>query len=362
MMNVAIINSYFPPVFSGGAENSIDHMLHGLICKPQIKKLIMISLSNIHKEVNVVEKKGIIYYYIPYLYKVCPLSQKRTKLDKLTWYMEDFYSTKSFELVLTILQEHKIDIVNTNNLAGFSTAILKVIAENNYKIIHTIRDYYFMCIKGNLNHTGCSNTQGGMCKCLTLVRKYHSKFTTAVVGNSKFILDLHLRNGYFKNSKISRHIYNGYSDEQVKYSKALGSTRNKKIGYIGRICKEKGVEIFIQQSMNAAPDNEIIVAGKGDNIYINQLKKMYPSVKFIGHVSPEVFYNQVDFVIVPSLWHEPLARTVFESYFYGLPVIGSNRGGIPESIVNGVNGFIFDPDNPNSLSDSIKLLAYDDEV
>ena len=32
--------------------------------------------------------------------------------------MEDFYSTKSFELVLTILQEHKIDIVNTNNLAG----------------------------------------------------------------------------------------------------------------------------------------------------------------------------------------------------------------------------------------------------
>ncbi|HFM0013250.1 TPA: glycosyltransferase, partial [Escherichia coli] len=55
-------------------------------------------------------------------------------------------------------------------------------------------------------------------------------------------------------------------------------------------------------------------------------------------------------------------RTVFESYFYGLPVIGSNRGGIPESIVNGVNGFIFDPDNPNSLSDSIKLLAYDDEV
>ncbi|MCF2378358.1 hypothetical protein LGR63_13145 [Escherichia coli] len=59
MMNVAIINSYFPPVFSGGAENSIDHMLHGLICKPQIKKMIMISLSNIHKEVNVVEKKGL---------------------------------------------------------------------------------------------------------------------------------------------------------------------------------------------------------------------------------------------------------------------------------------------------------------
>lgn len=81
--------------------------------------------------------------------------------------MEDFYSTKSFELVLTILQEHKIDIVNTNNLAGFSTAILKVIAENNYKIIHTIRDYYFMCIKGNLNHTGCSNTQG---ECVNVLR------------------------------------------------------------------------------------------------------------------------------------------------------------------------------------------------
>lgn len=78
-----------------------------------------------------------------------------------------------------------------------------------------------------------------MCKCLTLVRKYHSKFTTAVVGNSKFILDLHLRNGYFKNSKISRHIYNGYSDEQVKYSKALGSTRNKKLAILVVSVKKK---------------------------------------------------------------------------------------------------------------------------
>ena len=63
MMNVAIINSYFPPVFSGGAENSIDHMLHGLICKPQIKNDNDI-IINIHKEVNVVEKGLLLLYTI----------------------------------------------------------------------------------------------------------------------------------------------------------------------------------------------------------------------------------------------------------------------------------------------------------
>ncbi|HCB1919079.1 TPA: glycosyltransferase family 4 protein [Citrobacter braakii] len=358
-MNVAIINSYFIPIFKGGAENSINHLIRELRKCNNINNLIVISLSPVHKELTLIEDNGIMLCYIPYLYNICPLTQNRSKLDKILWYLEDFHSTKSFDIVLNLLVKYEIDIVNTNNLAGFSSSLLKFIHSKGYKIIHTIRDYYFMCLKGNLNHVGCNNKQGIICNTLTSLRKYNSNYVYAVVGNSKYILDLHLKNNYFKNSKIKRYIYNGFSrPDEIKTKK----NKFYRIGYIGRICAEKGVELFIKSSLKVAPDHEIIIAGDGDVNYISKLKEKYTKVKFLGHVPSSEFYNSVDFVVVPSLWPEPLARTVFESFFYGLPVIGSNRGGIPESIEDNINGFIFNPEIENDLGSKIAKLAYDNKL
>ena len=41
---------------------------------------------------------------------------------------------------------------------------------------------------------------------------------------------------------------------------------------------------------------------------------------------------------------------------YGVPVIGANRGGIPEIINDRQTGVIFDPEDPDSLVNSIKLF------
>ena len=37
-------------------------------------------------------------------------------------------------------------------------------------------------------------------------------------------------------------------------------------------------------------------------------------------------------MIIPSLWNEPFGRVVIEAYSHNKPVIGANRGGIPEII------------------------------
>ena len=37
-------------------------------------------------------------------------------------------------------------------------------------------------------------------------------------------------------------------------------------------------------------------------------------------------------MIVPSVWEEPFGRIVIEAAQYALPVIGSNRGGIPGTV------------------------------
>ncbi|MCX7955576.1 MAG: glycosyltransferase family 4 protein, partial [Patescibacteria group bacterium] len=45
-----------------------------------------------------------------------------------------------------------------------------------------------------------------------------------------------------------------------------------------------------------------------------------------------------------------------EAMGYGIPVIAYNSGGIPEYIIDGKNGFLFDQLNPISLISKIKKL------
>ncbi len=46
----------------------------------------------------------------------------------------------------------------------------------------------------------------------------------------------------------------------------------------------------------------------------------------------------------------------------GIPVLGSNRGAIPELVNHGKNGFIFNPDDPDSLTKLIENLISDNNV
>lgn len=63
---------------------------------------------------------------------------------------------------------------------------------------------------------------------------------------------------------------------------------------------------------------------------------------------------------MPSIWEEPLGVIVFESFIFGKPVIGSNRGGIPEMIQEGVNGEIFDVDSDGDLAN--KMVRFTEKI
>jgi glycosyltransferase involved in cell wall biosynthesis len=172
-----------------------------------------------------------------------------------------------------------------------------------------------------------------------------------VVGNSRYILQRHLKAGYFKKAIKREVIYNaaGINESNKESFKSLPVVR---FGFIGRIVPEKGVELLLRVlSQLENQDWDLIIAGSGEESYCASLKKKYtnPRIKWLGWTQPHGFYKQVDFVIVPSLWQEPLSRVIIEAFSYAMPVIASQRGGSPEVIQDGINGFLFDPDDLNSL-------------
>ena len=60
-------------------------------------------------------------------------------------------------------------------------------------------------------------------------------------------------------------------------------------------------------------------------------------------------------VIVPS-YFETFGRVIIESFIYGLPVIATNVGGMPEIINHKKNGFLIDYGNKKQLLKSVDCI------
>jgi glycosyltransferase involved in cell wall biosynthesis len=187
-----------------------------------------------------------------------------------------------------------------------------------------------------------------------------TKHVNTVIGNSRFVLESHLELGAFQGAHRDV-IYNGYEAPVAAGPRvAVPSHRPLTVGFIGRLAPTKGVEMLINAFARACastPGRAMLlrIAGTGDQDYVQTLHAIardWP-VEFAGKMAPAAFYESVDVTVVPSLWHEPLARVIFESFAHGVPVLASSRGGSPELVVPGRTGWLFDPAEESALEKAL---------
>ena len=72
-------------------------------------------------------------------------------------------------------------------------------------------------------------------------------------------------------------------------------------------------------------------------------------VDFVGFIQPKELFDQIDVLIVPSIWAEPLPRTILEAYAAGVPVIGADSGGIPDLIGTDNTDWLYPPNDAAAL-------------
>lgn len=128
-------------------------------------------------------------------------------------------------------------------------------------------------------------------------------------------------------------------------SQLNSSSVRKKYLYLGRLSPEKNVSMLID-IFQTLPDHQLLVVGDGPLKKTLQ-KNASDNVKFIGYVensSISKYFLEVDFLILPSK-REPWGLVIEESLNLGVPVIVSTHCGGSELITDGVNGFVFDPDD-----------------
>ncbi len=351
-MKVMIVNSLYYPNIIGGAEKSTQVIAENLN-KFDIEPVV-VTISNKEKFEYI---NGVKVYYIYHsnIYWSYYSKTKKTIL-KIFWHLISLYNFPILKKVNKIIEKENPDVVNTNNLSEFSVGIWRIIKRKKIPLVHTLRDYSLLCPRATLfRRKDICRRKNLICVLMLNFRRFFSRYPDAVVGNSHFIINEHLNSGFFKGSK-KYVIYNSLESEKIKGGIKRSNSIN--FGYIGHLSYHKGIE-FLLKIFKDSSIADLHIFGSGITPeYENYLKEKYKSEKIIFHgfVKTKEAFKTIEVLIVPSLCYDSLPRVIYEAYSFGVPVIGSNRGGIPEIIDIGKTGFIFNPESDEELLDKIKIF------
>lgn len=358
-MKLLIVNSLYAPNMIGGAEKSVQNLAETLVT---LGHTVSVACLTRHER-ETTTLNGVLVHYLPLFNIHWPFAESHSAISKALFHFRDISNAAMGQTLRDLLHTDRPDIIHTNNLAGFSTAVWREAERLGIPVVHTIRDMYLLCIRSSMYRNGRScDSQCASCLTISLPRKAATKRIRHVVGISRFILEAHLGRGFFKNARASV-VHNSYApDLSSSTASILENTPHRlKIGYLGRLSDAKGVEYLIRAFVeaNLGSGVSLAIAGEGHEAYVNQLKTIvgnYP-VRFLGHVDPSQFFRQIDLLVAPSLWEEPLGRVAIEAMAHGVPTVASRRGGLVEIIEDGRTGWLFDPEIPGSLSRILVRIA-----
>lgn len=339
-MKVLLFNTLYYPNIVGGAERSTQ-----LIAETLLKKgfdVIVICTSK-KDQIDIVNGVKVYYVYIPNIFWRYEAKNQST-IKRIVWRLFDYHNFYTKNKISRILKKEKPDVCHTNNIAGFSTTLWAIINKMKIPLVHTIRDYYSICANSKMIHNGrSSKNQKFLCKMYTYNKKSASRHVNAVTGVSKYILETHIKNGYFSHVKLQTYIYNPI--EKINMDFVKDKNHNLVFGYFGLISSVKGVELLLDSFKKIKHQGvKLLLAGnENEPNYIKGLKKKFSDnrVEFVGFVKAEDFFKKVDVLIHPTIWHEPFARSIIESFSYKVPVIASYKGGNIEAVESNKTGFLF---------------------
>ena len=141
--------------------------------------------------------------------------------------------------------------------------------------------------------------------------------------------------------------------------------------FLGLLGKNKGIydllECIWDHKVEFQGKLKLYIGGNGEIEHVKQLIKEYgiaDIVIFEGWVSGDKkieLLNKSDAYILPS-YKEGLPISILEAMSYGMPIISTPVGGIPEIVSNGENGYLVEPGNKEDIYKAIISLLNDSDL
>jgi len=366
-MKVCIINNIYPPYHRGGAEQVVVKTVEGLLERGH--EVVIITSS---PQGNTVERDGklTIYRRRPWNIYFYTDAHNYSFALRFVWHICDMFNFFVARWVRNILQKEQPDIVHTHNLIGLSFLIPSVIRKLELKHIHTVHDVQLvepsaMILKNKENswrYTGLPT------KTYTWIMKKMMGSPHVVISPSQFLLDFYMKRGFFQQSQkvlVRNPLTFSFDARNVDFrlqNKELREKMSFNFIYLGQIEMHKGIflliEAFKKIQNNIKDQVKLHIIGNG-----SQLEEVSLQAKGNDHIHvygrmehnqlPELF-KTIDVAVVPSLCYENSPTVIFESLYFGIPVLASRIEGIAELIHEGENGITFSAGDVDSLAEKMK--------
>ncbi len=159
---------------------------------------------------------------------------------------------------------------------------------------------------------------------------------TKIIFNSEWSKKQFLKDliSFYHKSKKLEVIHQSINKRKINFK-----SKEKLITFVGKLNSAKGFDIFgnaVIKILDKYPDWKSLIIGDEPRENISFSHKNLKNLGFQNHKKVLETFSKTSIAVACSRWEEPFGRTSLEAASRGCAVIISNRGGLPETITNGV--------------------------
>lgn len=343
---------------------------------------------SIHSNKNV-ETEYSRYFVEPIGSRDATYFEECKKTPRVIWQMlsRSIYSVEVEKAIRKEIEEVKPDLVYIIHFVNkLSPSVIRGAKKMGKPVVLRLSDYFLLCPRFDFMYEKkpceeCLHKGYRTCiqrRCVkgslfaSLVRVMSMKIHSLM--NIYKDVDAFITPSEFLKNKL---VENGFDREKINCIPTFTASKSEvgepRIGeyglYFGRITEEKGVETVVQ-AFELLPDHHVKIMGDPTTEEAKRLiryveEKNLQNIEFVGFksgVELEEIIKGSRYTLIPSVWYDNLPNTALESFQYSKPVIASNIGSLPELVLDGVNGYLFEAGNADELRNKVLLLADDQMV
>lgn len=289
----------------------------------------------------------------------------RPTWKKIAWHLLENGNPLAFTAMRREIADFRPDVLLTDSIENINVASWAAARSLRVPVAHTLRSAFLMCWRGVMQKADGRNCdrQCTGCWLTSLGKRHFTRYVDGLCGESREVIDRHVSAGYFPNA-VSRRIPGAIDPVPGATARQFPQDRPLRIGFLSVHTPFKGLQVLgaAAARIGVGRPVEYVVAGTSpDGSDAAALTEGFPPdmTRFLGWADPATFFPQVDLLVFPSVGREAFGRVAIEAFAHGVPVLGSDLGGIAETVIPDHNGFLFPVGDAASLAGLIERVAGD---
>jgi glycosyltransferase involved in cell wall biosynthesis len=284
------------------------------------------------------------------------------------------WSRETYRDLRTVLREQRPEVVHIHNTFPLlSAAALYACRDARVPVVATIHNYRLACANGAFFRNGaiCHDCADG----LPVRAVLHGCYRGSRAATVPVALSMGVHRQAWK-SLVSAYIFISASQRDLLRGSGLASdrvfvrhnliprrgrpptARTPTVVFAGRLDEAKGVLLLMRGwdwylRESCEPGLNLVIVGGGPlGDEVSAWASTRPSVEMTGTVSGDrcaELISRARAVLLPSAWEETFGLVAVEAMAAGVPPIAAGHGSFTELITPGVDGVLFNPNDPTAL-------------